>query len=94
VLIIELKRGGSIICDENLHHAASYAKEIRKAGRIEDSTIITCFVLGTNVDRDCEFMEIGNQKQIIIYPKSYSSILQNVHARTFNLINRLEKAKA
>jgi hypothetical protein len=93
VLIVELKRGGHIICDEDLHQAQYYAKELRKAGRIESNTIINCFVLGTKVELGCEFSEIGEQKQIKLHPKSYSSILQNAHARTFNLMQEIKKNK-
>ena len=93
VLIIELKRGGSSICEENISQAFKYANEIRRAGRVEANTVIDCFVLGTNVDPYCEYRGIGEPVRTRIFPKSYSSILRKAHARTFNLMQEIKKNK-
>lgn len=91
ILIVELKRGGSIICDENRHQAEYYAKEIKKSGKIEKDTKIVCYVLGTSVDPECEASKIGDNIEVI--PRSYSLILRQAHARTFNLMRNIREAK-
>ena len=91
VLIVELKKGGSTICDENRHQAEYYAKEIKKSGKIEKNTKIVCYVLGTNVDPECETSAIGNNIEVI--PRSYNVILHQAHARTFNLMRNIREAK-
>lgn len=91
ILIVELKRGGSIICDKNRHQAEYYAKEIKKSGKIEKDTKIVCYVLGTSVDPECEVSKIGDNIEVI--PRSYSLVLRQAHARTFNLMKNIREAK-
>lgn len=91
VLIVELKRGGSTICDEHKHQAEYYAKEIKKSGRVQRNTKIVCYVLGTNVEPDCEQSTVGENIEII--PKSYNIVLLQAHARTFNLMDKIKKSK-
>ena len=92
VLIVELKKGSFEITSKELRQAEDYATEIRKSGKIGSTTEIVCYVLGTRLHPDAsETRTVGNQ--IVIHPKTYSTILRQAHARTFYLQQKIEDAK-
>ncbi|NPE28600.1 hypothetical protein HNV12_11650 [Methanococcoides sp. SA1] len=89
VLIIELKRGGYKVTDDDLNQAEGYAKSLIKAGQLTKDTKIECFVLGTSVDNLCETRESG--KTITINPRTYHVVINQAQSRTFNLKRKIEK---
>ena len=91
VLLIELKRGGSNITKKESRQVEDYALEIQKSGKVNDSTLIDCYVLGSTID--CDRRRVGNREQITIMPQTYSTILRRAHARTFNLMKKIKTAK-
>lgn len=92
VLIIELKRGGFEINMDERYQALRYANELRKSGKVQDLTQITAFVLGTHVSMDAR-KEISEGNNTVIYPRSYSTVLQQAYARTFRISQRIKKLK-
>jgi len=91
VLIVELKRGGFKITREEIKQALDYASEIRNSGEVDRDTEIIGFVLGTTLASDAqEKLEEGHTK---IYPRTYSTVLLQAHARTFNLQKKIEEVK-
>jgi hypothetical protein len=92
VVIVELKKGGFNITVKELRQAEDYVQDIRKAKLVQDTTKITAFVLGATIE-DCEPRRIGDGDRIQVIPLAYDLILRKAHARTFNLLNRLEKAE-
>ena len=90
VLIIELKRGGSKITKKEARQAEDYALEIRKSGRIQKFTEIVCYVLGSCVDCGNRRLE---DEMIVVYPRPYSTVLRQAHARTFNLMQKIRESK-
>jgi hypothetical protein len=91
VVIIELKRGGFEITSDEKDQAMKYSREIRKSGKVSKETRITCYVLGASIDplADEEFSE-GNS---VIIPRRYNTVLGQAHARTFNLLKKVEATK-
>jgi hypothetical protein len=89
VLIVELKRGGSKIVKKHLIQATDYADEIIKCGKIDAETKIICYVLGSKV----EYRDPFNTGRINAIPRAYSTILRQAHARTFNLMKKIEDYK-
>jgi histidine kinase/DNA gyrase B/HSP90-like ATPase len=91
VVIIELKRGGFEITHKEKDQALTYSREIRKSGKVRKETKITCYVLGASIDTlaDEEFTE-GNT---VIIPRRYNMVLGQAHARTFNLLKKIETTK-
>lgn len=88
VIIVELKKGGFEISDKEINQALSYAKELRKTGKVDKSTKIICYVLGSSISElDNEIMKVG---EIEVIPRRYNTILKQANARTFNLLNQLE----
>ena len=91
VLIIELKKGGSVIGSTEKFQAFSYAKEIVKKGHAGENTNITGYVLGSRVD-SFEHKPL-TEDNIKIYAKSYELIIRTAKNRTFNLINKIKNVK-
>jgi hypothetical protein len=91
VFIVELKRGGFKITREEIKQALDYASEIRSSGEVNRDTEIIGFVLSTILASDAqEKLEEGHTK---IYPRTYSTVLLQAHARTFNLQKKIEEVK-
>lgn len=88
IIIVELKRGGSHITHEEKDQALGYARELRKAGRVDRATRITAYVLGSTVDSTAEeeFLE-GNSR---IVARRFSDVLRQAHGRTFHLLDRMQ----
>ena len=92
VLIVELKRGGFKVTRKERQQALDYASEIRKSGKIQESTVVVGFVLGTTVAVDAR-VELSEGQHTTIYPRPYSTVLRQAHARTFDLLKKLQAAK-
>ena len=88
IVIVELKKGGFNITDKEKTQARTYARELRKSGKVNKSTKIVCYVLGTYVDPLDE--ETSTDGETIIHPRTYNTVLRQAHARTFNLLRKIE----
>jgi len=95
VLIVEIKRGGFVVTNKEMRQAEDYANEIRKSGKVTRDTQIEAFVLGTTVADDArETRKLGDPTpHTIIKSETYSTTLNKAHARTFNLLKKIEQAK-
>jgi len=91
VVIIELKRGHFKITQKEMNQATEYAQILRKEANLTRETTIVAYVLGSTIEQYVDINEIGNVTYI--YPMTYNIVLQKAHARTFNLINKIKKAK-
>jgi len=92
VLIIELKRGGFHVTVKEQRQAVDYALEIKRSGKVLPDAEIIGFVLGTSVDVDAQEPD-SKGSQITVYARSYNAVLQQAHARTFNLYNKIKDAE-
>ena len=89
VLIVELKKGGSKITLKNMRQAEDYAIEIQTAGKVSPNTKMICYVLGANIDHiACQPFSQGS---IEVISRPYSTILNQAHARTFNLMKKIQE---
>ncbi len=89
ILIIELKRGGSTISDNEVRQAEDYAIAIKKSGKSSLTAKIVCYVLGSKVN--CEGSTKGDN--IVVIPRPYDVVLNLASARTFNLIEKIKEVK-
>lgn len=90
IVIVELKRGGFSITDDEKDQATKYARELRRSGRVGRDTPITAYVLGSVLDAG---VEDGGEGKTRIIPRTYSVVLRQAHARTFNLLRVVELSK-
>lgn len=89
ILIIELKRGGFCLSQNELDQARDYAKELRTTGCAQPATEIEAYVLGASLEPTLQEMKIG--ERTLVRPCPYDLILNRAHARTFNLQKRIQE---
>ena len=89
-LIVELKRGGFRVTQEEVDQARDYSKELRTKGCAQANTEIEAYVLGASIDGGLDELTQGS---IIVRRCPYDLILNRAHARTFNLQKRIEESK-
>ncbi len=92
VLIVELKRGGFKVTRKERQQALDYASEIRKSGKIQKTTAMVGFVLGTTVAEEAKD-SVSEGHHTVVYTRPYSTVLRQAHARTFDLVRKLETAR-
>lgn len=68
-----------------------YARELRGSGKVGQSTKMVCYVLGASVDPQAE--QPTREGETTVWPRAYSVLLRQAHARTFNLLRKIESAK-
>jgi hypothetical protein len=88
VLIVELKRGGFTITQDEMDQARNYVKEIRAAGCVGRQTQIETYILGSKMEDGLEISTIGSYTTL--HPMIYDNLLTRAHARTFHLHRELE----
>jgi len=88
VVVVELKKGGFEITGEEKDQANRYARQLRRSGKMKDSTSIVCYVLGSRLGMDAR-EPIGEGATRVI-PRSYNDLLRGAHARTFHLLKKLK----
>ncbi len=87
VLIIELKKGGFRVKQQEMDQARDYAKAINMSGKVNRSTILEAFVLGETLE---ESLEPATQGNITVTPMVYDVVLRKAETRTFNLQKKLK----
>lgn len=90
VIIVELKRGGFELTYKEKNQAMDYAREIRSSGKVDKNTKITCYVLGASISLNGDVAEPSKEGNTTIIPRRYSTILKQAHARTFQLLSKIE----
>ncbi|MBN8656226.1 MAG: ATP-binding protein, partial [Anaerolineae bacterium] len=91
ILLVELKRGGFELTRKEIWQATEYANELRKSGKIQNKTEIIGFVLGSTVASDArEPHKEGDRDQTKIFIRTYSTVILQAHARTFNLLKKIK----
>ena len=91
VALLELKKGGFCVTQKEADQARDYAKEIRKAGRVQATTEIVAYVLGATLEAGLESADYGSNTRIT--PMIYQTVLRKAHQRTFNLQKRLQETQ-
>ncbi len=87
VVIVELKKGGSVISHAEKDQAAHYAREVRR--NVGRTTPIEAYVLGTSVELEAE--DPFKEGSTVVTPRSFAVVLKQAHARTFGLWRRLQQ---
>ncbi len=89
VLIVELKKGGFEVKQQELDQARDYARELRRTHAVQPTTKIEGFVLGALIDEGLEQMTIG---ETVVRPFRYDLLLNRAHSRIFNLAKRIKES--
>lgn len=87
IVVVELKRGGFRLGRPEKTQASNYCNELRKSGKVGKNCKITAYVLGSEIAEDAS--EPLLEGSTVVYPKPYDAVLRGAHARTFNLLRRI-----
>jgi hypothetical protein len=91
VLVVELKHGGAMLTDEEVHQAEVYVTHLRKGNLVQQTTQFVVFVLGSSLADDAvDERTKGIHTRVI--PMRYDTVLKRAHARTFNLLKKVRSA--
>ncbi|GGZ89617.1 ATP-binding protein [Novosphingobium arvoryzae] len=90
LVIVELKRPGVVIRDEQMEQASKYARELLRLGYISSSTAVTCFVLGTRLDM--VNWEPIVQGKVITKGMIFENFIKRAERRMLNLYDALKAA--
>jgi len=90
LVIVELKRPGIVIQDEQIEQASKYARELIRLGHISATTTVTCFVLGST-------LEMVNWDPIVqgrVHTKgmTFDNFIKRAERRMLNLYDALKTA--
>ncbi|MBQ6381390.1 MAG: ATP-binding protein [Clostridia bacterium] len=88
ILIIELKRGGFKIEDEEVSQASSYVRQIKKSGILHKSAEINAYVVGAEIG---DVNEVSKTENGTTYVVTYGQLVQTAKSRLFNLKDKLQK---
>ncbi len=91
LVILELKKAGIPIGDEQKSQCWEYVKELRVKGMISETTTVQCYVLGSAL-KENESGERKEGKNITITPMLYDTVLKRANSRLFGLKKRIESA--
>lgn len=89
LVVVELKRPGIPIGMDQKNQAWKYVVELQTRGLIDDTTRVTCFVLGSQLTPHEGVREEGRTK---IIPMAYETFIKRAETRMLNLYARLSEA--
>ncbi|MBT2188446.1 ATP-binding protein [Sphingobium nicotianae] len=89
LVVVELKRPGIPIGMDQKNQAWKYVVELQTHGLIDDSTRVTCFVMGSKLTPREGVREEGRTK---IIPMAYETFIRRAETRMLNLYAKLSQA--
>lgn len=91
VVVVELKKAGVPITGKEKDQAMGYCRAIRESNKIDLSTKMVAYVLGSEILPQYDSPLIEGNTTVI--PLRYNVVLRGAHARTFKLIEKIENLK-
>ena len=89
LVVVELKRPGIAIGMDQKNQAWKYVVELQTHGLIDDTTRVTCFVMGSKLTPREGIREEGRTK---IIPMAYETFIRRAETRMLNLYAQLSQA--
>lgn len=92
LVIVELKKPGIAIGDDQKNQAWKYVKELNEKGFLGPSTRVTCFVLGSKVLNGDHLprTELGGRCEI--FPMRFETVIRRANSRLLKLQDRVAHA--
>lgn len=88
ILIIEVKRGGFEITDEEVNQVEYYVRQIRKSAVLHNSATIDAFIVGAKLgDVDPEKVTSSGK----IHAVTYGHLVETASGKLFRLKSRLQE---
>ena len=89
LVIAEIKKPGVPIGTKEKQQPWRYVRELMEKGLVDNSTIITCYVLGSEVDPAEAGDETKNDGRVTIRAMTYSTFVRRAEKRMLGLRNKL-----
>lgn len=90
--IVELKRSGITIGEEQKAQCWKYIKELYSKGLIDESSKVTCFVLGSTIESQEIHARKEKDDRVIIKPLDYNNVITRAKTRLHRLFDRVKNA--
>lgn len=92
LVIIELKRPGIDVSTDEKAQAWRYVLELYNSGLLQESSRVTCFVLGSSINRTESGERTEMQGKVVIQPLHYDTLLKRAKSRMLRLHDRVKQA--
>lgn len=88
--IVELKRPGVPIGDEENSQPWKYVSELYKKGLLRKDSVVTCFVLGSEIESDEVGVRTYKDEAVKIIPLTYDTVVRRAKSRLLNLHDKIK----
>ncbi|WP_035201413.1 ATP-binding protein [Agrobacterium tumefaciens] len=92
LVVAEIKRPGVAIGSEQKDQAWRYVKELKNKGLLTEAATITCYVLGSRLDKDESAHRTEWDGRVTIIPMSYNTFVRRAEKRMLGLREKLKDA--
>jgi len=91
LLLVEIKKGGFTITQEDVNQASRYVRTLRKNGFLRPEATVSAYILGYDVSDEVGDSDIstGGFQKDRYFPKPYAEIVRKAHGRMFHLARKL-----
>ncbi|WP_347865446.1 hypothetical protein [Bilophila wadsworthia] len=90
--IVELKRSGIAIGEDQKAQCWKYIKELYSKGLINESSKVTCFVLGSTIESQETHARKEKDDRVVIKPLDYNNVITRATTRLHRLYDRVKNA--
>jgi hypothetical protein len=92
LVIVELKRPNVRISTDEKGQAWKYVKELYDKGHLQETSHVTCFVLGSHIDPNEGLKRTEKDNRVVIQPMLYDTALNRAKSRLLKLYDRVKDA--
>jgi len=92
LVVAEIKKPGVSIGSEQKDQAWRYVKELKNKGLLTEAATITCYVLGSRIDKDESAHRTEWDGRVTIIPMSYNTFIRRAEKRMLGLREKLKEA--
>jgi len=92
VVIVELKKPGVSLGDEEKSQCKKYAKELYARGAVLNSAKIECYLLGETIEEGESGIDTTRDGDVRIIPMVYNTVLKRAESRLLNLHKKIKNA--
>jgi hypothetical protein len=90
--IVELKKPGVPIGEGEISQAWNYAKELYNKGLLKSDSMVTCFVLGDELEPQEAEETTKKGGKVIILPLDYDTVMRRAKSRLLKLYDKIKNA--
>jgi hypothetical protein len=92
LVIVELKKPGVTIGEEQKGQCWKYVKELYSKGLLTDSSRVECYVLGSQIDQNECSVRTEKDERVRIQPLHFGMVLNRAKSRLLKLYDKVKRA--